>query len=107
MWSMEHILFGHIDPPGTDGRKGGHYIHTWRPYVRKTKHEQRWIKTRDNGKWGLVGHFQVFRLVYLVVDKPSLTLELHKNWDFYVRLFHVENKVNQVELFLICLGKKN
>ena len=42
-----------IDPPDPDG---GHYFHTWCPYVRPSIHT-------CNDIWGLVGHLKVFRHV--------------------------------------------
>ena len=58
------------DPPG-HGQISGHYFHTWRPYVRKTKtHDNAtsWTMLENNNNLfigrGLVGHLKFARLLY-------------------------------------------
>ena len=54
---LTFVIHQMVDPPDPYCGIGGHYFHTWCPFLRTEN------KNTRTAKWGLVGHFEVFRLV--------------------------------------------
>ena len=72
MHDRPHFKGWHIDPPGPDGQISDHYFHTHGVHMsaRKTNTSAPLKQNRDKAKRGPVGHFEVFRLVIILLFFP-------------------------------------